>query len=95
MKKVSQVVFIFVHALSSGHVSDSVSSTVDFIQERAPLPHQNDQNKRLLDKLTQEKLDSKTKCGSKRNDLSSGMSSASCSESCHLTSCVSVVFLFI
>lgn len=56
---------------SEGHESDSVSSTADFAQERAPLSHQKDVNKRLLDKLTQEKLDSKTKLGSKRNDLSS------------------------
>ncbi|XP_074549222.1 pericentriolar material 1 protein isoform X2 [Halichoeres trimaculatus] len=60
---------------SEGHESDSVSSTADFAQERAPLSHQKDQNKRLLDKLTQEKLDSKTKLGSKRNDLSSDASS--------------------
>ncbi|KAL1023567.1 hypothetical protein UPYG_G00042480 [Umbra pygmaea] len=52
--------------------SDSVSSTADFIQERAPQPHrQRDQNQILLDKLTQEKLDSKTKTGNKPNDLSS------------------------
>lgn len=64
MKKV----FVFF----SGHESDSVSSTADFTQERVLLSRQKDQNKRLLDKLTQEKLDSKTKLGSKRNDLSSG-----------------------
>uniref|UniRef100_A0AAZ3RU34 Pericentriolar material 1 protein C-terminal domain-containing protein n=1 Tax=Oncorhynchus tshawytscha TaxID=74940 RepID=A0AAZ3RU34_ONCTS len=52
--------------------SDSVSSTADFVQERAPQPHrQRDQNQSLLDKLTQEKLDSKTKTGNKPNDLSS------------------------
>ncbi|XP_070712254.1 pericentriolar material 1 protein isoform X3 [Pempheris klunzingeri] len=56
---------------SEGHESDSVSSTADFAQERAPLSRQKDQNKSLLDKLTQEKLDSKTKLGNKRNDLSS------------------------
>ncbi|XP_041640033.1 pericentriolar material 1 protein isoform X2 [Cheilinus undulatus] len=55
---------------SEGHESD-ISSTADFAQERAPLSRQKDQNKSLLDKLTQEKLDSKTKLGSKRNDLSS------------------------
>lgn len=33
---------------------------------------QKDQNKSLLDKLTQEKLDSRSKFGKKRNDLSSG-----------------------
>ncbi|XP_019122091.2 pericentriolar material 1 protein isoform X3 [Larimichthys crocea] len=59
------------HKNSEGHESDSVSSTADFAQERAPLPRQKDQNKSLLDKLTQEKLDSKTKLGNKRNDLSS------------------------
>uniref|UniRef100_A0A3B5A9V7 Pericentriolar material 1 n=1 Tax=Stegastes partitus TaxID=144197 RepID=A0A3B5A9V7_9TELE len=51
--------------------SDSVSSTADFAQERAALSHQKDQNRSLLDKFTQEKLDSKTKLGNKRNDLSS------------------------
>ncbi|XP_073320752.1 pericentriolar material 1 protein isoform X3 [Pagrus major] len=56
---------------SEGHESDSASSTADFAQERAPLSRQKDQNKSLLDKLTQEKLDSKTKLGNKRNDLSS------------------------
>uniref|UniRef100_A0A8C4IH93 Pericentriolar material 1 n=1 Tax=Dicentrarchus labrax TaxID=13489 RepID=A0A8C4IH93_DICLA len=60
---------------SEGHDSDSVSSTADFAQERAPLSRQKDQNKSLLDKLTQEKLDSKTKLGNKRNDLSSDASS--------------------
>ncbi|CAJ1052553.1 pericentriolar material 1 protein isoform X4 [Xyrichtys novacula] len=60
---------------SEGHESDSVSSTADFAQERALLSRQKDQNKSLLDKLTQEKLDSKTKLGSKRNDLSSDASS--------------------
>lgn len=65
----------------SGHESDSVSSTADFAQERAPMSRQKDQNKSLLDKLTQEKLDSKTKLGNKRNDLSSGMSQAACSDS--------------
>ncbi|XP_042340489.1 pericentriolar material 1 protein isoform X4 [Plectropomus leopardus] len=59
------------HKNSEGHESDSVSSTADFVQERAALSHQKDQNKSLLDKLTQEKLDSKTKLGNKRNDLSS------------------------
>lgn len=57
-----------------GHESDSASSAADFPQERAPLPRQKDQNKSLLDKLTQEKLDSKAKLGNKRNDLSSGAS---------------------
>lgn len=55
-------------------MSDSVGSTADFVHKRAPLPRQKDQNKSLLDKLTQEKLDSKSKLGKKRNDLSSGRS---------------------
>ncbi|KAM7419509.1 hypothetical protein PAMA_016564 [Pampus argenteus] len=58
-----------------GHDSDSVSSTADFAQERAASSHQKDQNQSLLNKLTQEKLDSKTKLGNKRNDLSSDASS--------------------
>ncbi|KAG7221883.1 hypothetical protein INR49_016909 [Caranx melampygus] len=60
---------------SEGHESDSVSSTADFAQERAPPSRHKDQNQSLLDKLTQEKLDSKTKLGNKRNDLSSDASS--------------------
>ncbi|XP_037830810.1 pericentriolar material 1 protein isoform X3 [Kryptolebias marmoratus] len=56
---------------SEGHESDSVSSTADFAHQRAASSHQRDQNQRLLDKLTQEKLDSKAKLGNKRNDLSS------------------------
>ncbi|XP_031693615.1 pericentriolar material 1 protein isoform X7 [Oncorhynchus kisutch] len=64
------------HHKNMGVESDSVSSTADFVQERAPQPHrQRDQNQSLLDKLTQEKLDSKTKTGNKPNDLSSGASS--------------------
>ncbi|XP_071024697.1 pericentriolar material 1 protein-like isoform X1 [Oncorhynchus clarkii lewisi] len=60
------------HHKNMGVESDSLSSTADFVQERAPLPHrQRDQNQSLLDKLTQEKLDSKTKTGNKPNDLSS------------------------
>uniref|UniRef100_A0A674EGS2 Pericentriolar material 1 n=1 Tax=Salmo trutta TaxID=8032 RepID=A0A674EGS2_SALTR len=60
------------HHKNTGVESDSVSSTADFVQERAPQPHrQRDQNQSLLDKLTQEKLDSKTKTGNKPNDLSS------------------------
>jgi len=55
----------------TGHKSDSVSSTADFVQKRAALSHQKDQNKSLLDKLTREKLESKTKLGNK-NDISSG-----------------------
>uniref|UniRef100_A0A3Q3F213 Pericentriolar material 1 n=1 Tax=Kryptolebias marmoratus TaxID=37003 RepID=A0A3Q3F213_KRYMA len=56
----------------NSHESDSVSSTADFAHQRAASSHQRDQNQRLLDKLTQEKLDSKAKLGNKRNDLSSG-----------------------
>uniref|UniRef100_A0A674EGK5 Pericentriolar material 1 n=1 Tax=Salmo trutta TaxID=8032 RepID=A0A674EGK5_SALTR len=60
------------HKNTGTGTSDSVSSTADFVQERAPQPHrQRDQNQSLLDKLTQEKLDSKTKTGNKPNDLSS------------------------
>lgn len=72
-----------------GHESDSASSVADFAQERAPLPRQKDQNKSLLDKLTQEKLDGKTKQGNKRNDLSSGTSrpTAVNSFSSRFTSC--------
>ncbi|KAK2817234.1 hypothetical protein Q5P01_025425 [Channa striata] len=60
---------------SEGHESDSVSSTADCAQERAATSRQKAQNQSLLDKLTQEKLDSKTKLGNKRNDLSSDASS--------------------
>uniref|UniRef100_A0A8C8BW61 Pericentriolar material 1 protein C-terminal domain-containing protein n=1 Tax=Oncorhynchus tshawytscha TaxID=74940 RepID=A0A8C8BW61_ONCTS len=57
---------------NTGVESDSVSSTADFVQKRVPQPHrQRDQNQSLLDKLTQEKLDTKTKTGNKPNDLSS------------------------
>lgn len=69
-KIVSAHIFCFLQ----GQESDSASSGAGFGQERAPLPRQKDQNKSLLDKLTQEKLDSKTKLGNKRNDLSSGTS---------------------
>lgn len=64
--------FLFIFLLlcaSSDQESDSVSSTADFVQERAPPSLHKDPNQRLLDKLTQEKLDSKT---NKPNDLSSG-----------------------
>ena len=57
---------------SAGQESDSASSTAGFGQERAVQPLQRDQDQNLLDKLTQEKLDSKTKAGHKPNDLSSG-----------------------
>ncbi|KAM8879224.1 pericentriolar material 1 protein isoform 2-T8 [Spinachia spinachia] len=56
---------------SDGHESDSVSSTADFVLKRSAVSHQKDQNKSLLDKLTREKLDGKTKLGNKRNDVSS------------------------
>ncbi|XP_031718975.1 pericentriolar material 1 protein isoform X1 [Anarrhichthys ocellatus] len=56
---------------SDGHESDSVGSTADFVQKRAALSHQKDENKSLLDKLTREKLHSKTKPGNKPNDFSS------------------------
>ncbi|XP_041840164.1 pericentriolar material 1 protein isoform X2 [Melanotaenia boesemani] len=46
---------------SESHESDSVGSTRP--------SHHRDQNQSLLDKLTQEKLDSKAKLGNKRNDL--------------------------
>lgn len=72
-------VFSFVVA-PSGHESDSVGSTADSVQERADTCHQKEHNQSLLDKLTQEKLDSKAKLGSKRNDLSSGMAEAACSK---------------
>uniref|UniRef100_A0A3P8RDC1 Pericentriolar material 1 protein C-terminal domain-containing protein n=1 Tax=Astatotilapia calliptera TaxID=8154 RepID=A0A3P8RDC1_ASTCA len=55
----------------NSHESDSVGSTADSVQERADTCHQKEHNQSLLDKLTQEKLDSKAKLGSKRNDLSS------------------------
>ncbi|PWA27232.1 hypothetical protein CCH79_00013876 [Gambusia affinis] len=60
---------------SEGQDSDSFSSTAEFGQERAALSHHKDQNQILLDKLTQEKLDSKARLGTKRNDLSSDASS--------------------
>ncbi|XP_036810288.1 pericentriolar material 1 protein isoform X4 [Oncorhynchus mykiss] len=64
------------HHKNTGVESDSVSSTADFVQKRVPQPHrQRDQNQSLLDKLTQEKLDTKTKTGNKPNDLSSDASS--------------------
>ncbi|KAM9314241.1 pericentriolar material 1 protein isoform 2-T2 [Pholidichthys leucotaenia] len=56
---------------SEGHESDSVCSSADLVQERAVSAHHKDLNQSLLDKLTQEKLDSKTKLGNKRNDHSS------------------------
>lgn len=53
--------------------SDSVSSDAHFDQDRDRCPQvkHKDLNQRLLDKLTQEKLDSKTQ-SSKPNDTSSG-----------------------
>ncbi|XP_056137025.1 pericentriolar material 1 protein isoform X3 [Lampris incognitus] len=56
---------------TGGQETDSASSTTEFAQERAAQPRQKDQNQSLLDKLTQEKLDSKTKPGNRPNDLSS------------------------
>lgn len=81
----------------AGHETDSASSTADFAHERAPLSRQKDQNKSLLDKLTQEKLDSKTKLGNKRNDLSSGRGQSHYSESNAPTSsllCLCSLFLY-
>ncbi|XP_041958480.1 pericentriolar material 1 protein isoform X1 [Alosa sapidissima] len=58
----------------AGVESDSVSSTADYFQGRergrAPQAQPRGHNQSLLDKLTQEKLDSKTK-SSKPNDVSS------------------------
>uniref|UniRef100_A0A3B3VUQ9 Pericentriolar material 1 n=1 Tax=Poecilia latipinna TaxID=48699 RepID=A0A3B3VUQ9_9TELE len=56
---------------SEGQDSDSFSSPAEFGQEMAASSHHKDQNQILLDKLTQEKLDSKARLGTKRNDLSS------------------------
>nr|XP_061840070.1 pericentriolar material 1 protein isoform X3 [Nerophis lumbriciformis] len=53
----------------AGRESDSLSSTADFHQERAVLSRHKDQH--LLDKLTQEKLNTKTKLGNRPNDHSS------------------------
>ncbi|XP_054599793.1 pericentriolar material 1 protein isoform X5 [Nothobranchius furzeri] len=63
------------HKNMEGPDSESVSSSADFAQERAAMSHHREQNQRLLEKLTQEKLDSKAKLGNKRNDLSSDASS--------------------
>ncbi|XP_061626507.1 pericentriolar material 1 protein isoform X4 [Phyllopteryx taeniolatus] len=54
---------------NEGLESDSLSSTADLDQERAASSRHKDQH--LLDKLTQEKLNSKTKLGNKANDISS------------------------
>ncbi|XP_062333249.1 pericentriolar material 1 protein isoform X2 [Osmerus eperlanus] len=56
---------------NTGRESDSVSSAADLVQQRALKPRPRDLNQNLLDRLTQEKLDSKTKPGNKPNDLSS------------------------
>lgn len=56
---------------SEGQDSDSASSSAAAVQERAVLSRQKNHNQSLLDKLTQEKLDSKSKLGNKPNDLSS------------------------
>ncbi|XP_062378772.1 pericentriolar material 1 protein isoform X3 [Sardina pilchardus] len=62
----------------AGVESDSVSSTADYFQGRergrAPQAPPRGHNQSLLDKLTQEKLDSKTK-STKPNDVSSDASS--------------------
>ncbi|XP_019717563.1 pericentriolar material 1 protein isoform X3 [Hippocampus comes] len=54
---------------NEGLESDSLSSTADFDQERAASSRHHDQH--LLDKLTQEKLDSKSKLGNRQDDISS------------------------
>lgn len=56
---------------SEGRDSDSASSSAPNVQERAVPPRQKNHNQSLLDKLTQEKLDSKMKLGNKPNDFSS------------------------
>ncbi|XP_034043599.1 pericentriolar material 1 protein isoform X2 [Thalassophryne amazonica] len=56
---------------SEGQEINSVSSSGEFVQEATPRVQHKDLNQSLLDKLTQEKLDSKAKLGNKRNDLSS------------------------
>ncbi|XP_024914679.1 pericentriolar material 1 protein isoform X3 [Cynoglossus semilaevis] len=56
---------------SEDHESDSVSSIADFAQERAVMSYDKEHNQSLLDRLTREKLNSRTKLGNKRNDLSS------------------------
>ncbi|KAM9792317.1 LOW QUALITY PROTEIN: pericentriolar material 1 protein [Neosynchiropus ocellatus] len=56
---------------TDGQESDGVSSITDICQKRAAPSHMRDKNQHLLDKLTQEKLDSKSAAGNKRNDLSS------------------------
>ncbi|KAM8843208.1 pericentriolar material 1 protein isoform 3-T3 [Synchiropus picturatus] len=56
---------------TDGQESDGVSSITDICQKRAAPTHPRDKNQHLLDKLTQEKLDSKSSAGNKRNDLSS------------------------
>lgn len=68
-----------------GQDSDSFSSTAEFGQERAALSHHKDQNQILLDKLTQEKLDSKARLGTKRNDLSSGTARPLATQRSHFT----------
>ncbi|XP_036439444.1 pericentriolar material 1 protein isoform X3 [Colossoma macropomum] len=62
------------HKNTAGLESDSASSATEFgperERERSSQPKPRDTNQSLLDKLTQEKLDSKTK-NSKHNDVSS------------------------
>ncbi|XP_033825665.1 pericentriolar material 1 protein isoform X2 [Periophthalmus magnuspinnatus] len=55
---------------SEGQDSDSASSSAPAVQQRSVLSRQKIHNQSLLEKLTQEKLDSKTK-QNKPNDLSS------------------------
>ncbi|XP_049577180.1 pericentriolar material 1 protein isoform X3 [Syngnathus scovelli] len=57
------------HKNNGGLESDSLSSTADLDQERAASARHKDQH--LLDKLTQEKLNSKKTPGNRPNDISS------------------------
>ncbi|KAM9818306.1 pericentriolar material 1 protein [Syngnathus typhle] len=57
------------HKNNGGPESDSLSSTADLDQERAASARHKDQH--LLDKLTQEKLNSKKTPGNRPNDISS------------------------
>ncbi|XP_037106669.1 pericentriolar material 1 protein isoform X2 [Syngnathus acus] len=57
------------HKNNGGLESDSLSSTADLDQERAASARRKDQH--LLDKLTQEKLNSKKTPGNRPNDISS------------------------
>jgi len=66
------IYILFFPPHSADQESDSASSTAEFVHQRALQPRQKDQNQSLLDKLTQEKLASKSKPGNKPTDLSSG-----------------------